>query len=90
MMMIRGAILFALLATTPVTVHAADSAKPAAAEKAGNKKVCRREVKTGSIMSRAVCRTQAEWDQLTAQGRNDFDRSRDMDRSRSMTGLSQN
>jgi len=60
----------------------------ASPESAKEKKVCKSDNRTGSIMPKRICRTQEEWDRLTEQGKADFDRVRDTDRSRSMTSPS--
>lgn len=49
-----------LLAAAMQAAPAADTPKP-------EKKICRREVTTGSIMARPVCRTKAEWMQIDNQ-----------------------
>lgn len=49
-------LLTAAIQTAPAT----DAPKP-------EKKICRREVTTGSIMARPVCRTKAEWMQIDNQ-----------------------
>jgi len=54
------------------------------------KKICRKEVGTGSIMPKKVCRTKAQWQELTARGKADMDRTRDMDRSKSLVEESRN
>ena len=51
------------------------------------KKICKRATATGSVMTKVTCRTKAEWDALSAAGRSDLDRTRDLERSRSMGGL---
>ncbi len=82
--MIRFGLVAALLASvalTPAMAKDNDKDAPVAADK----KVCKRDVKTGSIMPRPVCRTRAEWDDMTARSQADKDRINDMDRSRSMT-----
>jgi len=52
------------------------------------KKICRRETATGSIMPRSVCRTKAEWNAITAQSQSDRDRLNDMERSKSLVDAS--
>lgn len=82
--MIRILSLAALLAVAPAVSYAAAPEKASADKPDTEKKVCKREVATGSIMSRRVCHTKAEWDQLEAQGKADLDRTRAMERSRSL------
>lgn len=67
--------------SAPAAAKEADKTEASAAK--SEKKVCRREVATGSIMARPVCRTLAEWDALAAKGRDDIDRVRDQDSLRS-------
>jgi len=85
-MRIRTLSLLALIATVlapPAAGEEGNSEKPAA-----EKKICRKAPRTGSIMARRVCHTQAEWDELAAKGQSDLDRARAMERSRSMVGSS--
>ena len=49
-----------LFAAAIRTAPATEAAKP-------EKKICRREATTGSIMARPVCRTKAEWTQIDTQ-----------------------
>jgi hypothetical protein len=58
-------IIAALLAAAPATDGPAAPAAPAAPVK--EKKICRSEEVTGSIMPKRVCRTQAEWNAYQAQ-----------------------
>lgn len=48
-----------------------------------DKKICKREVATGSIMQRRTCRTKAEWDAISARGQSNTDSIRGEDRSNS-------
>nr|WP_250890117.1 hypothetical protein [Sphingobium nicotianae] len=50
----------------------------------GEKKVCRSDTTTGSIMPKRICRTRAEWAAIDAQGQRNLERNQTMDRSRSM------
>jgi hypothetical protein len=80
--------LYAVAAFSAVAVSPAlanDDPK-AAPEPAKEKKVCKTDNRTGSIMPKRTCRTQEEWDRLSEQGRADLDRVRDMERSRSSVG----
>ena len=65
-------LLAAMLANTPPTVAAPAGAQPANAapskDMSAEKKVCRREIPTGSIMPKRFCKTQKEWDDLSASG----------------------
>ena len=61
------------------TVTSADAAKLHAAKPAKVKevKVCQRVVPTGSIMAVKSCRTQKEWDELSAKGQDTVRQVRD-------------
>ncbi|SKB40325.1 hypothetical protein [Sphingopyxis flava] len=82
--MLRILSLAALLAGAPAAAQAAAPDKASADKPDADKKICKREIATGSIMSRRTCHTKAEWDQLEARGKADLDRTRAMERSRSL------
>ena len=82
--MIRILSLAVMLAAAPAVSYAAASDKASSDKPDTEKKICKRETTTGSIMSRRICHTRAEWDQLSAQGQADLDRTRNMERSRSL------
>lgn len=82
--MIRILSLAVMLAAAPAASYAAAPDKASADKPDTEKKICKRETATGSIMSRRICHTKVEWDQLAAQGKADLDRTRDMERSRSL------
>lgn len=69
---------------------AGDDAAASSTTQVQEKKICRREVATGSVMAKMTCRTKAEWSQLAEQARKDLDRTRDMERSRSIVGTYRN
>jgi hypothetical protein len=85
--MIRILSLAAALAAAPTAVHAKAEA-PKGEKPAAEKKICKRETATGSIMARVTCRTKAEWDAITAQSQADRDLANDAARSRSLVGQS--
>ena len=62
-------VAFALLAAAePAAVPApAQPSAPAASQPVKEKKVCRSEEVTGSIMPKRICRSRAEWDTYNAQ-----------------------
>jgi hypothetical protein len=69
--MMHVLLLAALLANTQLATPAATVTQPAAKPSknmAEEKKVCRREIPTGSIMPKRFCKTQKEWDELSASG----------------------
>jgi len=76
--------LAVLLATAPVATFAMGSDKSSVDKPDGEKMICKREVATGSIMSRRICHTRAEWKAIEDQGKADIDRTRAMERSRSL------
>lgn len=45
-------------------------AAPAAAEPPKEKKICRSEARTGSIVPQKTCRTEAEWQAMSAEQQN--------------------
>ena len=55
--------------------------QPAAAAPAkdmsAEKKVCRREIPTGSIMPKRFCKTQKEWDAMSASGQDTLKQVKD-------------
>lgn len=53
-----------------------------------DRRVCRREIQTGSVMSRRVCRSQAERNNTAAGAQSDLDRLRQQERSRGNVGQS--
>lgn len=84
-MMIRFVCAATLLATVVMT-PAMSKDKGTETVVAADKKICKREAKTGSIMPRPVCRTRAEWDAMSTRSQVDKDRFDLMDRSRSTVG----
>lgn len=81
-------ILSLAIATSPTVATAqsqpATPSQPAAAP--SEKKICKREAKTGSVLKKTTCRTKAEWDAMTEASRNQLDRVNAMDRSKSGLG----
>ncbi len=62
--MLTALLLAAAFQTTPAPAPSAPVAAGTAVDP--NKKVCRREAQTGSIMAMRKCRTAAEWAQIDA------------------------
>jgi hypothetical protein len=81
--MLRHVLAAALIVTAVAPAMAQDGDAPKPAKE---KKVCKREIATGSVMPKVTCRTKAEWDAISARGQSDLDRTRDMERSRSAVG----
>src|SRR3546814_5180908 len=63
------------MSTCPVATFAMGSDNSSADKPDEEKIICKREVATGSIMSRRVCHTKAEWKAIAEQGKADIDRS---------------
>jgi len=86
--MVHKLVLVALFtAVAPATASAtatimAQDTSAAAAPEAPEKKICRREVTTGSVMARVTCRTKAEWDAISARSRSDLERQAAQERAR--------
>jgi hypothetical protein len=78
----------ALISSVPASADQNATAQPQAqqAAPAPQKKICREDIQTGSIMPKRTCKTQAEWDALTARSQSNLDSLREQDRSRSMVG----
>lgn len=75
--------LFAAAAVTCLLSHAAIAQDAGAAEPATpvkEKKICRAETATGSIMAKRVCRTKAEWARLAEQNERQNEAFRDRPR----------
>jgi hypothetical protein len=49
------------------------------------KVICKKVVKTGSVMPKRTCLTKAKWDAIEESSQEDLQRVRDQDRARSMT-----
>lgn len=91
--MLHMMLIAALVASAaPEATAVAATDQPAAAaqvkKKQKEKKVCRREVPTGSIMAERTCKSQREWDELTASGQDTLRQVRD--RSSSTMGIPAN
>lgn len=82
---VSAVVLATLTCGVPAIAHADDGAKAATP---ADKKICRREVATGSVMAKVTCHTKAEWDALTARGQSDSERALAQERSRGMVGSS--
>lgn len=78
-----------LVSAAPVDVRAvatAPAVKPPAADVKA-KKICRSEVALGSILPRHTCRTQAEWNAMAGDSKDDAEVLRRAQNSRSTGGL---
>lgn len=79
-------LIAAVAAATPVAAQEADVPQPAAEKPVKEKKVCKSETGTGSIMPKRTCRTKAEWEALTEQSRDNLDRTQKVDAGTGMVG----
>jgi hypothetical protein len=71
------------------TASAGPNNVPAPAQSAtadAQKKVCKREVDTGSVMPKRICKTLAEWNAMTSRGQSNLDQMREQSHSRDMVG----
>jgi hypothetical protein len=84
--MYRTVFAAALAVAFVVPAAAADTPQGESPQSDKEKVICRREVVTGSIFPKKICRTKAQWEAAEAQGRSDLDRIRDQERSKSMVG----
>jgi hypothetical protein len=53
---------------------------------AADQKICKREIATGSVMPKRTCKTQAEWDAITAASKDSLDKRLNNDRSGGIAG----
>jgi len=91
--MLRKVASASLFVAAAVVFSGTASAGPntvAAQAQSGNsdaqRKVCKRDVDTGSIMPKRICKTQAEWNAITSRGQLNVDQMRDQMKSRDMVG----
>jgi hypothetical protein len=61
-------LIAALLANASPDAAAKPTTATPSKDMSAEKKVCRREIPTGSIMPKRFCKTQKEWDALSASG----------------------
>jgi hypothetical protein len=78
----RNACLFALIAIGLAAPAAAE--EPAKPKK--EKKICRRDVNTETILPRSICRTRSEWSQVDAAKQKQANRDTDAMRNGSGGG----
>ena len=79
----------ALVSSVPASADQNASAQPRAqrATPDPQKKICREDsIQTGSIMPKRTCKTQAEWDAMTAHSQSNLNDLRDQMKSRDMVG----
>lgn len=79
--------LITMAAAMPASAEeSAQTPQPAAEKPVKEKKVCKTDVGTGSIMPKRTCRTKAEWEALTEQSKGNLDRTRAADQGSAMAG----
>lgn len=79
----------ALVSSAPASADQNASAQPRSQRVGADpqKKICHEDsIQTGSIMPKRTCKTQAEWDALTAKSQSNVDDLRDQMKSRDMVG----
>ena len=81
----RNACLFALIALGLAAPASAEDAAPAA-KPAKEKKICRRDVNTETIIPKSTCRTRSQWSQIDAAKQKQTDRDTDAMRNRGTSG----
>lgn len=67
-------IVAAFLLAVQVTAQPAPTAPAPAGSASSEKKVCRREDSLGTILSKRVCRTAAEWNAIDAENSRNAER----------------
>lgn len=72
--MMRSALVTVVVAATAVAPLAAQSTDKDTPKAAKEKKICRREMSTGSILAKSTCHTKAEWDAIASANQSDVDR----------------
>jgi len=82
-MLVRLSLATCLAAAMLAPAAAQDGGDTGASQPVKEKKICRRELATGSVMAKVTCRTKAEWEAITARSQNDLQRTQDLERSRS-------
>jgi len=65
----RKLMTLSVLCAVPALLHAHTASVPTAAKPAKEKKICRTEIPTGSIMMRTKCGTAEEWADFDAANR---------------------
>jgi hypothetical protein len=76
-----------MLAAAPAVSYAAASDKASSDKPDTEKKICKRETTTGSIMSRRICHTRAEWEAMTAQSKSDLQKVRNIELTHQQVGI---
>ena len=79
--------VLAIAGAVPASAQDADSSQPTE-KPVKEKKICKSETGTGSIMPKRTCRTKAEWNALTEQSRDNLERTQKVDAGTGMVGAS--
>jgi hypothetical protein len=83
MILLIAAALMAAEAQDAAPIASPAAQKPAKPQK--EKKVCRTDPDTGSILPKKTCKTQGEWDALSVQNAGALDEMRQMQQTQQMT-----
>lgn len=83
MILLASLVAFAGIAAGDQAATAQPSAAPSTA---ASKMICKREIATGSVMPKRTCKTQAEWEAITAASKDSLDRRLNNDRSGGAAG----
>lgn len=75
---------FSVVAASPALANDDPKSAP---EPVKEKKICKDDSRTGSIMPKRICRTKAEWDEISARSQQDLEKVQSMDRARSVGGI---
>ena len=86
--MFRIVLPFAVLAIAAAPASSQEAAPQPIERPVKERKICKSEVGTGSIMPKRICRTKADWDALTEQSRGNLERTQRVDAGTGMVGAS--
>ena len=86
-----AALVFAAPAAAAPAASQSDQARAGADGQAPatvkEKKICRRDTATGSIMAKSICHTRTEWDAMTAQSKSDLEKVRNIELNHQQVGI---
>jgi predicted transglutaminase-like cysteine proteinase len=84
-----AALAFAVPAAAAPAASQSDqaSADRQASVPVKEKKICRRDTATGSIMAKSICHTRAEWEAMTAQSKSDLQKVRNIELTHQQVGI---
>jgi predicted transglutaminase-like cysteine proteinase len=86
-----AALAFAAPAAAAPVASQSDQARAGSDRQASvpvkEKKICRRDIATGSIMAKSICHTRTEWDAMTAQSKSDLQKVRNIELTHQQVGI---